>query len=375
MATNECQSQLKRVDREFWTGKRVFMTGHTGFKGSWMSQWLLDMGVELCGYALTPDGKGAPEGVPFFDELGLVKRMTHIVGDIRDMDAMEAAMQAFAPEIVIHMAAQPLVRLSYKEPIETYAVNVMGTVHLLDACRRLNSLKSVLIVTSDKCYENREQIWGYREHDPMGGYDPYSNSKGCCELAVSAYRNSYFHPDDYTRHGVVVCSGRAGNVIGGGDWSLDRLIPDAMRAYLSKSPLTVRAPHAIRPWQHVLEPLSGYLTLIEASYDCPQMAAKGWNFGPRDSEALTVRQVMELLQQGLGGGFEWHETPDAQNLHEAGWLKLDCTAALEWLRWGPVFNTAQAIEMTADWYNEPSADLRSALVQKQISLMYADHVA
>ncbi len=358
-----------KVTPGFWAGKRVFMTGHTGFKGSWMCEWLLAMGAELCGYALAPETEGlAPGFAPLFDELGLAGRMRHVIGDIRDSAALADTMLDFDPEIVIHMAAQPLVRLSYREPVETYAVNVMGTVHVLEACRRLPALKSLLIVTSDKCYDNKEQIWGYREHDPMGGFDPYSNSKGCAELVTSAYRNSFFPPDAFDRHGVVVCSGRAGNVIGGGDWCLDRLIPDAMRAYCSGQALTIRAPQAIRPWQHVLEPLSGYLTLIEASYARPKASAKAWNFGPRDSEALNVRQVLTLLQARLGPDFSWHEKVDPENLHEATWLKLDCTAAHEWLRWRPQFGAQEAIAMTADWYGAPDASTRAAVTQAQIAL-------
>ncbi|MCL4125845.1 UNVERIFIED_CONTAM: hypothetical protein GTU68_026284 [Idotea baltica] len=295
--------------------------------------------------------------------------MTHVIGDIRDSEKMTQTMLDFDPEIVIHMAAQPLVRLSYREPVETYEVNVMGTIHLLEACRKLKNLKTVVIVTSDKCYDNQEQIWGYREHDAMGGFDPYSNSKGCAELVTSAYRNSFFHPDAYDQHGVVVCSGRAGNVIGGGDWSLDRLIPDAMRSHCTDGGLTIRAPHAIRPWQHVLEPLSGYLCLAESSYDRPQDVAKGWNFGPRDSEALNVRQVLTVLQDNLGGGFTWKEEINPNDLHEATWLKLDCTAALERLDWAPRSSATDAIVMTAEWYRGQDAVARRATVDTQIASM------
>lgn len=362
------QSQV--VAPDFWAGKRVFMTGHTGFKGGWLSEWLLEMGAELCGYALAPVSEGTVSGfAPFFEELELSGRMTHVIGDIRDSEKMTRALLDFDPEIVIHMAAQPLVRLSYREPVETYDVNVMGTVRLLEACRQLKNLKTIQIVTSDKCYDNREQIWGYREHDPMGGFDPYSNSKGCAELVTSAYRNSFFHPDAYDDHGVSVCSGRAGNVIGGGDWSLDRLIPDAMRAHCTGNALTIRAPHAIRPWQHVLEPLSGYLTLIQASYESPRDVAQGWNFGPRDSEAMNVRKVMTVLQEHLGDGFSWTEQVDPQDLHEATWLKLDCTAALEWLGWAPRFTTSEALGMTAQWYGSSDPAARRQIVSEQISRM------
>ena len=240
---------------DFWRGKRVFLTGHTGFKGAWMTQLLDRLSATVHGFALEPDRTGAPQGVePLFCELGLADKIErHSIGDVRDRKRLRAAMLDADPEIVIHMAAQPLVRFSYQHPVETYETNVMGTVHLLDACRQLANLRSVFIVSSDKCYENKEQIWGYREDDPMGGYDPYSSSKGCTEIVTSAFRRSYFHPAHIEDHGVSVASGRAGNVIGGGDWSVDRLIPDAMRAYMAGEAFIIRNPRSVRPWQHVLD--------------------------------------------------------------------------------------------------------------------------
>jgi len=241
------------VNPSFWSGKRVFLTGHTGFKGGWLSLWLTSMGAKVTGYSLAPNTK------PSFFEVAKVQselEKSHIA-DIRDLDALKKAMADAKPEIVIHMAAQPLVRYSYVNPVETYATNVMGTVHVLESIRSLSSVRAAVIVTTDKCYENKEWAWGYRENEPMGGYDPYSNSKGCAELVTSAYRQSYFSPEKYNQHRVAIASARAGNVIGGGDWSEDRLIPDAIKAFAANQPLIIRNPLATRPWQHVLEPLSG----------------------------------------------------------------------------------------------------------------------
>ncbi|MQQ09601.1 CDP-glucose 4,6-dehydratase [Epibacterium sp. SM1979] len=354
----------------FWQGRRVFMTGHTGFKGSWLSAWLLDMGAELRGFALAPVADGLPEGYQsFFDEMQLASRMEHQVGDIRDGAALKAAIHAFQPEIIIHMAAQPLVRLSYVEPVETYATNVMGTVHLLEACRNLASLRSVVVVSSDKCYENREQIWGYRETDAMGGHDPYSNSKGCTELVTSSYRNSFFPVDRLDDHGVVITSGRAGNVIGGGDWSVDRLIPDAMRALIAEEMLTIRKPDAVRPWQHVLEPLSGYLRLAEHAYSSPELCAKGWNFGPSDDMNLRVADVIGGLADDIGDRFQWQVITSDADPHEATLLKLDCTAARQHLHWYPQFNASDMLTMTANWYKATSPEQRRSIVAEQISVM------
>src|SRR3989338_6942999 len=246
------------VTPDFWRGKRVFLTGHTGFKGGWLSLWLQSLGAEVTGFALTP-----PTNPSLFEVANVAGGMKSIIGDIRDLDALERAMKESNPEIVIHMAAQPLVRYSYVNPVETYATNVMGTVHLFEAVRKAGSVKAVVNITTDKCYENREWEWGYRENEPMGGYDPYSNSKGCAELVTSAYRLSFFNPVDYSKHGVALASVRAGNVIGGGDWAQDRLIPDIISAFSEGRPVVIRNPHAVRPWQHVLEPLRGYVTLAE----------------------------------------------------------------------------------------------------------------
>lgn len=356
----------------FWRGRRVFVTGHTGFKGSWLTSWLLQMQAEVRGFALPPSRDGVPDGDGYqslFEELELAAQMDHVAGDIRDPDALRHAVAAFDPEVVIHMAAQPLVRLSYTAPVETYATNVMGTVHLLEACRTsAPSLRSIVVVSSDKCYENREQIWGYRESDPMGGHDPYSNSKGCTELVTAAYRNSYFQQasEGGSRHRVALASARAGNVIGGGDWSLDRLIPDAMRAFASGQTLSIRHPDALRPWQHVLDPIAGYLLLAERGWAAPERFSQGWNFGPADHMTLSVGEVIAALGDTLGPGFNWRQEP-RDGLHEATLLRLDCAAAREYLAWSPQLDAADMLSWTAEWYRGATAAQRSELVHGQIA--------
>ncbi len=357
----------------FWRDRRVFVTGHTGFKGSWLTSWLLQMQAEVRGFALAPTRDGVPNGADrqcLFEELELAARMDHVEGDIRDRDALRQAISDFDPEIVIHMAAQPLVRLSYAAPVDTYATNVMGTVHLLEACRTsAPSLRSIVVVSSDKCYENREQIWGYRESDPMGGHDPYSNSKGCTELVTASYRNSFFQntPSQLDgRHPVAVASARAGNVIGGGDWSLDRLIPDAMRALASGQTLSIRHPDALRPWQHVLDPIAGYLLLAERGWAAPERFSKGWNFGPADHMTLSVGEVISSLADILGPAFQWNKEP-GDGLHEATLLRLDCAAAREYLGWRPQLDASEMLNWTAEWYQGATAAQRTNLVQRQIA--------
>jgi CDP-glucose 4,6-dehydratase len=356
---------------DFWRGRRVFVTGHTGFKGSWLTCWLLQMGAEVRGFARPASRDGVPGGAgrqSLFEELELAAHMDHVEGDIRDAEALRQAVADFDPEVVIHMAAQPLVRLSYAAPVETYATNVMGTVHLLEACRTsAPSVRSIVVVSSDKCYENREQIWGYRESDPMGGHDPYSNSKGCTELVTASYRNSFFHtaPQLVDRHPVAVASARAGNVIGGGDWSLDRLIPDAMRALASGQTLAIRHPNALRPWQHVLDPIAGYLLLAERGWASPERFAQGWNFGPADHMTLSVGEVITSLGDMLGPAFKWCQEP-GDGLHEATILRLDCAAAREFLGWCPQLDAAQMLNWTAEWYRGSTAAQRADLVRRQI---------
>jgi len=328
---------------EFWRGKKVFLTGHTGFKGSWLSLWLQQLGAEVTGYALQP-----PTNPSLFEVANIAQGMTSIIGDIRDAETLSKAMRDAAPDIVIHMAAQPLVRYSYVNPVETYSTNVMGTVHLLEAVRQTPSVRAVVNVTSDKCYDNKEWVWGYRENEAMGGFDPYSNSKGCAELVTSAYRNSFFNPEKYANHRVALASCRAGNVIGGGDWADDRLIPDILRAISDNKPVVIRSPHAIRPWQHVLEPLSGYLLLAEKLYTQGIAYAEGWNFGPADEDAKPVQWIVEQLTQAWGKGASW-QLDGGEHPHEAHYLKLDCSKAKMRLNWQPRWHLGRTLEMIVAW--------------------------
>ena len=331
-------------DLSFWRGKRVFMTGHTGFKGSWLTLWLHALGAEVTGFSLQPDT--APN---LFSLARVADGIESLTGDIRNREQLLQALKASTPEIVIHMAAQPLVRESYLHPVETFETNVMGTVHMLDAVRQVSGVKSVVIVTTDKCYENHEWEWGYRENEAMGGYDPYSGSKGCAELVTAAYRNSFFNPQAYAQHGVAVASARAGNVIGGGDWAMDRLVPDIMRAISSGKTVDIRNPHAIRPWQHVLEPLSGYLTLAQALYCSGAHHADAWNFGPHDSDAQPVQAIVERLTSQWGEGAQWR-LDGGEHPHEATYLKLDCSKARARLGWRPRWNLEQTLDQIVVWY-------------------------
>lgn len=328
---------------EFWRGKRVFLTGHTGFKGSWLALWLQSLGAQVTGYALP-----APTHPSLFDIARVADGMDSVIADIRDLATLQQAMQSAQPEIVIHMAAQPLVRESYRNPVDTYATNVMGTVNLLEAVRHTPGVKAVVNITTDKCYENREWVWGYRENEPMGGYDPYSNSKGCAELVSAAYRSSFFNPKDYERHGVAVATVRAGNVIGGGDWAQDRLIPDILAAFEASTPVHIRNPHAIRPWQHVLEPLRGYLTLAERLFEQGAAYAEAWNFGPRDDDAKPVGWIVEQLASLWGAGSSW-QIDAGDHPHEAHYLKLDISKARSLLDWHPALNLQQALELIIAW--------------------------
>jgi CDP-glucose 4,6-dehydratase len=322
----------------FWNGKRVFLTGHTGFKGSWLSLWLQSLGAEVTGYALQPPTKPS-----LFEVANVAQGMASIIADIRDLPTLQKAMHASQPDVVIHMAAQPLVRLSYVEPVETYATNVMGTVHVLESARQASSAKAVVAVTTDKCYENKEWLWGYREDEPMGGHDPYSNSKGCSELVISAYRSSFFKNE-----GIAVASARAGNVIGGGDWASDRLLPDILRAFEAKLPIVIRNPHAIRPWQHVLEPLSGYLMLAERLYTDGQTFAESWNFGPKEEDARPVQWIVEHMVRSWGNDVSWRQDSSIQP-HEASYLKLDISKARNRLDWQPALKLQDALELVIDW--------------------------
>lgn len=343
------------MNAAFWQGKRVFLTGHTGFKGGWLSLWLQQLGADVTGYALA-----APTTPSLFDVSRVADGMVSILGDVRNGEALKLAMAEARPEIVIHMAAQPLVRYSYANPVETYATNVMGVVNLLEAVRATPGVCSVVNVTSDKCYENREWPWGYRENEAMGGYDPYSNSKGCAELVTAGYRSSFFHAEKYAEHGVALGSGRAGNVIGGGDWAQDRLIPDMLRAIGAGESVMIRNPNAIRPWQHVLEPLSGYLTLAEKLYTEGPAHAEGWNFGPHDTDAKPVEWIIDRMTREWGAGACW--SLDGQDHpHEATYLKLDCSKARGQLGWHPRWDIGQTIAKIVEWHkaHDRGIDMRA----------------
>lgn len=333
------------MNPEFWKGRRVFLTGHTGFKGSWLSLWLQSLGADVTGYALNP-----PTNPSLFEVAKVAAGMRSIIGDVRDLDSLQKAMQDTSPDIVIHMAAQPLVRYSYLNPVETYATNVMGSVHVLESVRNTKSVKAVVNVTSDKCYENKEWVWGYREDEGMGGYDPYSNSKGCAELVTSAFRSSFFNPEQYSEHGVAVSSARAGNVIGGGDWASDRLIPDFIRAIVASQKVVIRSPNAIRPWQHVLEPLSGYLVLAEKLYNHGTQFSGAWNFGPSDSDAKSVAWIINELVSNWGEGASFRVDATAANFHEANFLKLDCSKARMQLGWQQQWDATEAIKRIGAWH-------------------------
>jgi CDP-glucose 4,6-dehydratase len=332
-------TRLDPVTPSFWAKRRVLLTGHTGFKGSWLSLWLQSMGAVLRGVALEP-----PTQPALFDVARVSDGMDHRLADIRDFEAVRSLMTEFQPDVVFHMAAQPLVRRSYEQPIETYATNVMGTVHLLEAARRAGSVKVVVNITTDKCYQNREWAWGYREDEPMGGHDPYSSSKGCSELVSMAYRESFLRDA-----GIAMATARAGNVIGGGDWAAERLVPDILRALQTQEPVLIRNPYAIRPWQHVLEPLSGYLLLAERLYRDGQGDAEGWNFGPRDEDARTVQWIVEHLCRSWGSAAGW-SLQQGDHPHEASFLKLDISKARQRLQWAPRWSLEDALGHIAAWH-------------------------
>ena len=330
-------------NRKFWKGRRVFVTGHTGFKGSWLSLWLHQLGADVTGYALQP-----PTEPSLFEQAEVSKHVRSICADIRDFSRLKSALAENRPEVIIHMAAQSVVRRGYEDPIETYSSNVMGTVHVLEAVRQLGQAAVVVNVTSDKCYDNKEWTWGYREMDRLGGHDPYSNSKACAELVLSAYRDSYFHAQGTGPSTISVASARAGNVIGGGDWTRDQLIPDLMRSFLDNRPCLIRNPSAVRPWQFVLEPLRGYLMLAERLAEDP-MLSSAWNFGPADADAQPVSWIADRLAHLWGGSASWR-TDDAKHPEEANYLKLDVSKAKAELDWRPMLPLARAIDWIVEWY-------------------------
>ena len=346
-----------------WSGRKVLVTGHTGFKGGWLALWLQKLGAEVVGYALEPATRPS-----LFETAGVAKGMRSIFGDVRDPQKLTKLVSEFQPEIVFHLAAQSLVRPSYADPVGTYSTNVMGTVHVLEAVRLAGSVKAAVIVTSDKCYENNEWVWGYRETDPMGGFDPYSNSKGCAELVTAAYRQSFFPPsrDKPARTGIA--SARAGNVIGGGDWSADRLVPDFIRAMSGQEAIRVRNPNAQRPWQHVLEPLGGYLVLAEKlSGAQSEKYASGWNFGPSDADAIPVGAIVQKLSTLWGPGASF-TIDSGEYPHEASFLKLDCSKARAHLGWQPRIGVDTALAWTVEWHKSmlSGASMR-AVTEAQIA--------
>lgn len=330
---------MEKMVNTFWKNKKVFLTGHTGFKGSWMSLCLLKAGAHVTGYSL-----GLPTKPSLFADLGLASQMSSVFGDIRDLENLKKIMLAAAPEFVIHMAAQPLVRYSYQEPVETYMTNVMGTVNLFEAVRSTPSVRVVVNVTSDKCYENKNRLEGYKEDEPMGGYDPYSSSKGCAELITSAYRRSFFQKEN-----ILVGSGRAGNVIGGGDWALDRIVPDIIRSVMKKETLEIRNPLATRPWQHVLEPVHGYLLLAQKMTEHGENYAEGFNFGPLSQDHCSVESLIQKMNHFWSNQIQYRIQSDVQQPHEAHYLSLDCTKAQKKLNWHPVWSVDQALQKTVEW--------------------------
>jgi len=360
---------MKNLFNGTYKTRKVLVTGHTGFKGSWLSLLLHQLGADVYGYALEP-----PTNPSLFIEAKIDELITSYIGDIRDLNKLQTVLAKVQPEIIIHMAAQPLVRQSYITPVETYSTNVMGTVNLLEACRHTSSVKALVNVTTDKCYENREWHWGYRENEPMGGYDPYSNSKGCSELVSASFRNSFFNPKDYKNHGVAIASARAGNVIGGGDWANDRLIPDFIRAISKGEKVQIRSPYAIRPWQHVLEPLTGYLTLAEKLFTEGPAYAQAWNFGPDDNDAQNVEWITKTICEmwDEDATYEIDKNPQP---HEANYLKLDCSKAKAELNWIPLWNIQTALQSIVDWNKAWLAgeNIRS-VTQKQINQYFAQSV-
>ncbi len=336
------------MNLDFWKNKKVLITGHTGFKGSWLCLWLQELGADLYGYSLQP-----PSTPNLFEEAGVANGMQNYTGDIRDFHKLERIFQSIQPEIVIHMAAQSLVRVSYSSPVDTYSVNMMGVVNLLECVRNTPSVKVALNITTDKCYENKEWVWGYRENDQLGGYDPYSNSKACSELITAGYRSSFFNNEKYNEHGVAIATARAGNVIGGGDWSTDRLIPDVIRSIELGNQIVIRNPSSIRPWQHVLDPLHGYLCLSQKLYDYGPSFAEPWNFGPNHSDCRTVKWIVERLIKIWGNSSTWISS-DELNHHESQILKLDISKSREKLDWCASLNLEDSLELVVDWYKKRS---------------------
>jgi len=335
------------MNPSFWLNRKVLVTGHTGFKGGWLSLWLQQLGAKVTGYSLPP-----PTSPSLFEVAEVGLRMDSRIGDVRDLDTVKALVSEIKPDVIFHLAAQPLVRYSYDHPVETYTTNLIGSLNLLEAVRHSGGVRAVVMVTSDKCYENNAtRSAPFTENSPMGGFDPYSSSKGAMELMVSSYRRSYFPSDRYPEHGTAIATVRAGNVIGGGDWAADRLVPDAIQAFANNQPVTIRNPQATRPWQHVLDPLSGYLLLAQQLFNTGTDLAEGWNFGPSARDEQTVGWIMDRLTQLWGNGAAW-QTSEDQHPHEAMQLTLDCSKALQRLNWQPRWDIEQGLKATIAWYKD-----------------------
>ena len=349
------------VNPSFYQGKKVLVTGHTGFKGSWLCLWLHRMGAKVVGVALDPQTER--DNYVLSDVNKRLK--ADLRTDIRDGERIKEIFQQYQPDIVFHLAAQPLVRLSYEQPVTTYETNVMGTIHVMEAMRQTESVRVGVMITTDKCYENKEQLQGYRENDPLGGYDPYSSSKGAAEIAISSWRRSFMNPDNYNRHKKSLASVRAGNVIGGGDWAKDRIVPDCIRAIEAGQPIDIRSPRAIRPWQHVLEPLGGYLLLAQKMWEEPTKFCEAWNFGPLQDSVADVWTVASKLTEYYGSG-TLHDASDSTAVHEAKLLTLDITKARERLGWTPRLNLDETLQMTADWYRRYRTEDAGQLCEEQI---------
>lgn len=357
---------MKNLFNDVFNDKTILITGHTGFIGSWLSIWLNELGSKVIGYALEPYTREDNFVVSRLDE-----KIIDIRGDVRNYKELLQVFKKYKPEFVFHLAAQPLVRLSYKRPKDTYDINVGGTVNLLESARNTNSVRVIINVTSDKCYENKEWVWGYRENDSIGGYDPYSSSKGCCELITAAYRNSYFNPSDYIRHNKTIVSVRAGNVIGGGDWGKYRIVPDCIRSLQKKKKILVRNPYSIRPWQHVLEPISGCLLLASEMYRNGFNYSDAWNFGPEPNSIIRVKDLVERLIKIWGEG-DWVDSSDLKDdKHETNLLSLDISKAKNFLKWGPTLDINQCLEFTVDWYK--SRDKSYKFSVKQIEKFITIH--
>lgn len=351
---------MDKLFDNFYKNKTVFVTGHTGFKGSWLSLWLLSLGAKVIGYSLDPLTKE-----DIFIQTKLSNKLVDIRGDIRDREKLQHAFEKYKPEIVFHLAAQPIVIVSYEKPIETYEINVIGTLNVLECIRKIPSVKVGVIITTDKCYENKEQIWGYREIDAIGGYDPYSSSKGCAELLVASYRDSFMNVKDYEKHGKAISTVRAGNVVGGGDWAKNRIVPDCIRALMDNKPIEIRNPNSIRPWQHVLEPLSGYLTLASKMYEFGSFYCGSWNFGPGFQSVVSVEIIVNKIIEKWGSGKLVYSS-NKEQLHEASLLSLDCTKSKIYLKWEPKLNIEETLSYTVEWYKKYKVEDAYKLCLEQI---------